>query len=298
MRPAFVAILLLAATGSAQAQVTEEFTIEGPITSVDATAPSITIMGIVIPVPVGMMLATPTNPAVPLAVLTTPLPGRATGFIGGTAIAEGTTLGGVVTLTDLSSDVTENVIVGEATVNDAGVLKVNGLTVQPSMDPRLPSQATNELGLAILPDTIALSSPVAVDGYLGDDGSLHYHGLQADTAQLANPGIHEVGIGRPRCREEGGRLEIRGGVHDPLPATGTPPAPSGSVELFALPADGTTLPLTRTPLQVQPVGDLPGMASYRFRERDAQLADCKGRIRAVYTPTGGTPVETTVSMSR
>lgn len=294
-------ILLLAAVGSAQAQVPEEFTIEGPITAVNPAAPSITIMGIVIPVPAGMMLATPTNPAVPLAALTAPLPGRATGFIGGTAIAEGTTLGGIVALTDLSSDVVENVVVGEATAIEAaipGALKVNGLLVRPSTDSRLPSRATNELGLAILADTIALGSAVAVDGYLGDDGSLYYHSLQADTAQLANPGIHEVGIGLPRCREEGGRLEIRGGVHDPLPPTGTPPFPTGTVELFALAADGTSQPLTRAPLQVQPEGDLPGLASYRFRDRDAQLADCRGWIRAVYTPAGGASVETTVLMSR
>lgn len=298
MRPAFVIMLLLAATGTARAQVPEEFTVEGSITTVNPAAPSITIMGIAIPVPAGMMLATPTNPAVPLAALAAPLPGRATGFIGGTAIAEGTTLGGVVTLTDLSSDVVENVVVGEATANDGGGLKVNGLLVRPSTDPRLPSNATNELGLAILPNTIALNSAVAVDGYFGDDGSLYYHSLQADTAQLANPSKFEVGIGQPRCREEGGRLEIRGGVHDPLPATGTPPFPTGTVELFAVEADDSSELLTRTPLQVQPEGDIPGMASYRFRDRDARLADCKGWIRAVYTPTGGAPVETKVLMSR
>lgn len=272
--------------GTAQAQVVEDVTIEGPISDVDATAGTITIMGIAVRLPSGIV-ATPTNPSVPLASLLAPLPGRAEGFKGGTAIAVGTSTGGQVEAIEVTSDVMENVVVGEATDPDGNpaTLHVDGLPVQPSTDPRLPADPpTNELGFAIDPATIRAGSLVSAEGYFSDeDGILRYHTLQADEAALVNAAVHEVSITRAQCRNDGDEVEVRGGVHVPIPATGTPSGPTGTVRIL-LADTGDQL---GTPVQVDPTADQPGFADYRLRVRDPTLAGCAHAVRASYAPGTG-----------
>lgn len=271
---------------TARAQLVEDVTIEGPISGVDPAAGTITIMGIVVRLPSGT-IATPTNPSVPLDRLLDPLPGRAEGFKGGTAIAVGTSTAGQVEATEVTSDVMENVVVGEATDpdSDPATLHLNGLPVQPSTDPRLPAAPpTNELGFAIDPATIQPGTLVSAEGYVStEDGILRYHTLQADAANLVNAGVHEVSITRAQCRDEGDEVEIRGGVHVPIPATGTPPSPTGTVQVILVDS-GEPL---GAPIPVDPAADQPGFADYRLRVREQGLAGCEQAVRASYNPGTG-----------
>lgn len=280
--------LLVALLGSpvpvlapALAQVLEDVEIEGPISAV--TADTITIMGITVQVP-GGKAATPTNPEVALPALLDPLPGRPQGFLGGTAIVEGSSLNGQITAATVFSDVNEHVLVGEATATDAdpATLHVNGLEVRALTDPRIPAgPPLNELGFIIDRATIPPGTLVSADGYFSEaDGALLYHTVVAE-GELVNPGINEVSITRAQCEEGGAELEVRGGVHAPFPAgSGTPAPVTGRVQIQL--ASGT--PVTGGFIVVEPDGDLPGFARYRFKNGNVALAKCPDVIKAVFMP--------------
>lgn len=283
-----VSIAVLAGAFPAAGQVIEDVTIEGPITSTP-TANTIEIMGIVVTVPSGTV-STPTNPSVALTSLGDPLPGRPAGFIGGTAIVEGTSTAGQVEAIAVTSDIMENVAVGEATDPDGDptTIHVNGLAVEASTDPRMPAGTpTNELGFAIDPATIQAGSLVSVEGYFStEDGILRYHTLQADAATLVNAGTHEVSITRAQCRDNGDEVEVRGGVHVPIPAAGNPEAVTGTVQVTVA---GASL---GGPVAVDPAADQPGFGSYRVRVRDSAVPDCALSVQAAYMPdTGGGPFQ-------
>lgn len=273
--------LALAANG-ALAQTLEGVVAEGPISAI--TADSITVMGIVVRVPSGKA-RTPTNPDVALSDLNAALPGRPQGFRDGTAIVEGTSTAGVVEAVDVFSDVTENVLVGEATDADAdpATLHVNGLLVRASTDPRMPAgPATNEAGFAVKPETIRPATLVAVEGYYSpDDDALYYHTLEADAADLVRPDQHEVSVTRAQCDDGGDEIEVRGAVHMPIPPTGEPPVAVGRVQIVLAPS-GT--PVSGGLAPVSPDADAPGFGAYRFRERGLSLAACPGRIEARFLP--------------
>src|SRR4051812_12304785 len=121
------ALAALAAAAPARAAVPDpELVIEGPIDGVDATAKTITIMGIPIVVTSGTF-DTPTKTGIPLAEMLTPLPGRRDGFVGGPAMATGGSTAGKVTASKLFSDANENVVVGEVTSAPGTPLTVNFL---------------------------------------------------------------------------------------------------------------------------------------------------------------------------
>jgi hypothetical protein len=270
----------------AAAQVLEGIEIEGPITA-DPTANSITVMGIVVTVPSGK-LSTPTNPSVDLTDLTAALPGRSRGFVGGTAIIEGTSTGGQVTanpeLGSVFSDVSENVVVGEATDPDGNpaTLHVNDLALRALDDVRIPADPPHDgFGFEIRPETIEVGSLLSVEGYLDEQGgTLHWHDLESDNAALVRPTEHEVSILRARCRKEGEELELRGGAHLPLPPT---TVAIGRVRVTALDQTGATVagPFT---VPVTPVTEQAGFGRWRLSADDLSVAQCRATVRAQLLP--------------
>lgn len=269
----------------AVAQALEGVEIEGPITA--ATADSITVMGIVVAVPTGT-LSTPTNPAVPLTALAAPLPGRPQGFIGGTAIVEGTSTAGQVTAdpkpASVFSDVSENVVVGEATDpdNNPTTLHINGLALRESIDGRIPADPPHDgFGFEIDPGTIPTGRLLTAEGYWSEaDAALYWHDLESDDAQLVRPGQHEVSVLRARCRKEGEELEVRGGAHLPLPSTAQA---IGRVRVTVVNGGGTAVagPFT---VPVTPVVDPPGFGRWRLSADDLALQTCLAAVRAELLP--------------
>ena len=273
--------------GRATAQALDGVEIEGPITA--AGANSITVMGIVVAVPgtptePDGILSTPTNPAVPLTALAAPLPGRPLGFIGGTAIVEGTSTGGQVTATIVTSDVSENVVVGEATDpdNDPATLHINGLALRRSTDDRIPADPPHDdFGFEIIPGTIPPGTLLTAEGYWSEvDAALYWHDLQSDNALLVRPGQHEVSVLRARCRKAGEELEIRGAAHLPLPSAATA---IGRVRVTVLGGSGEEVagPFT---VPVTPVVDPAGFGRWRLSADDLELPTCIGTVRAQLLP--------------
>lgn len=214
---------------------------QGPRTSVG----EITVLGIKVKVLQGALIHTPTNAnlgltgtppvtdtAAGLTKLTTgPLPGRGNqpGFVGGTAIVVGESIGGQVYATDVFSDLFEHVVVGEATapvVVGPNLTRstVNGMTIRRSTDDRMPAgPPINGFGLRVEADAIRQGTLVAAEGYfVPSQNTLWYHTLEADGAPLVDEANTQVSILRANCRIRGGgrdEIEVRGGVTRPANAT-------------------------------------------------------------------------------
>jgi hypothetical protein len=287
------ALALLAAAAPAMAQVADpELVIEGKINEI--TANTITVMGIKINVPTGLA-STPTKKKVPLGSLNDPLPGRPAGFVGGTAIVVGGSVNGVVTASDVFSDVNENVIVGEATADfTAGAtgLTVNFKEADPiPADTAIPAAPPmNIFGFVIDPKTIDKGSLVSIEGYeAADGGKIYYHGLEADTGTPVNSASNEVGITRAQCRDRAGagkdELEIRGAVHlaGMVALTTTN---RGTVTLTYKASPTSTGSLTATPI-LDPAN--PRYAEYRASSSNRTLDSCPVQLTASWK--GDTDVE-------
>lgn len=266
-----------------------EAAIEGPITAIDVVNNTITVMDIVVSVPPGTPISTPTSSGLSLANLAAapPFPGRSVdGFLGGTAIINGESLGGVMTASDVFSDLFENVVVGEATDTDGdpNTLHLLGMLLEPSTDPRMPAGTpTNGFGFEIVPSTIAAGSLTAAEGYFGDDQVLRWHTLESDGGDLVNAGLTEVSITRAQCRDRGNsiELEVRGGVHDPA---------SGPVLIQRQrpnPVNGFANVAT-----VQAVADAeaPGFGAYRLTRTVNNVANCPALLKAVFLTKEATAV--------
>lgn len=279
-----IVLAALAAASSATAQVPPpELVIEGPIDAIGAN--SITVMGIEINVPSGRA-DTPTVVGVPLNSLNDPLPGRSQGFVGGTAIVTGGSTGGVVTATEVFSDVNENVVVGEVTSNDP--LTVDHLPVVRSTSPVIPGSAPmNVFGFQIDEKTVAVGSLISIEGYLGfENGTkqLYYHTLEADTGDPVNRSSNEVSVTRTQCRDRADaskdELEVQGWVHRAgLPnLIGTLPAIT--ITHPALTTGRTPTKTTGT-ATIVPVVDpaSPQYAQYRYRSSNRNLDGCPLRIK-------------------
>src|SRR5262247_2408815 len=115
--------------------------VEGPISAVvdhrDGSG-AITVMGVVIQIPAGTPITTPTA-SLTMAQLadTTAFPGRSQpGFIGGIAIVNGSSTDGVITAGDLFVAPAQHFLVGQITASQP--LRVNGVRVQILNDARMP----------------------------------------------------------------------------------------------------------------------------------------------------------------
>ena len=222
------------------------------------------------------------------------MPGRTSnGFISGTAIVIGESLGGVVYASDVFSDLFEHVIVGESTlpivVNDqVSRATINNVIIRRITDPRMPgAPATNGLGLRIDVDAIDAGTLVAAEGYYSpSQNTLWYHHLEADSALLADTVNTQVGILRADCRIRGGgrdEVQVRGGVAIPGNASvqirlpdPTPRNPDRFTSIgivTAVPVAGTNPP--------------QGQFDADFRNLTIPSGVCPTRVRAVVLE--GTP---------
>ena len=299
------AVALMAAPEAAKAQAAAPviFEIEGPITDFDANAGTIEVMGVTINVPAGMMVQTPTS-EFPLSELGAPMPGKRNGFVGGTGIVLGESLEGVVTATEVFTDLSENVVIGESTgFNDVERLTINGLPVRPIKNSRMrAAPVTDAFGFRINVSTVPAGTFVAAEGYLVQNRNgkvLYYHHLEAEAGELVNAGVPEVSINRAQCRDRGvgtarDELEVRGAVHLPTTvATGTAGGNIGLQIRFGASwqSVGTLVPVTAD-------GVDPRFGEYRFNEGAFNFDGCPDEVRAEWINSGAkrakSPVEARV----
>jgi hypothetical protein len=317
---ATVALVALSAPASAQL-APGDVELEGPITAIDLsqvpppTDPTtryivgtITVMGIQVTVWSDTLIHTPTktsfdetDPLTLASFATGRLPGRSQqGFLGGTAIVVGDSIGGQVHATDLFSDLAENVVVGEATElvtpPNGGVARatINGMQIRRSTDSRMPAApAINSFGLRVNERAITPGSLVSAEGYYSSNQDiLFYHTLEADGAPLLNKERTQVGILRADCRIRGGgrdEIEVRGGVVWPATATvqiripepRTPTAGNPNPERWV------TVGLVTATAQAAPVAGDPPQGLFRadFRNLTISTGVCPSRVRAVILAT-------------
>ena len=269
---------------------------QGPRTSVG----ELNVLGVNVKVLQGALIHTPTNNGGTLTLAdfaeSAPrLPGRSSGgFIGGTAIVVGESIGGQVYVNDVFSDLFEHVVVGEATnpvTTPTGVTRstVNGMTIRRSTDPRMPAgPAINGFGLRIDANAIDPGTLVAAEGYfVPNQSTLYYHTLEADGAPLANPSTTQVGILRADCRIRGGgrdEIEVRGGVVNPANATVQiripDPTPANPNRFTTIGVVTATPDNTVTPPQ--------GLFRADFRNLTIASGVCPTLVRAVVTGATGT----------
>lgn len=255
---------------------------------------------------------------------------RRPGLLGGTVIVTGVfdTATNTILASEVFSDVAENVILGVVTESNctsaqcdaAGdYIRGNGPTGPvfiPNKDPRLTALPITDAGLfkldltkGPLVGTAAAPTTFGGEGYFSDDkifpvGSatpaeqaLVYWAFELGENRpdlLATPGVPEISSLRIRCTE-GSRIEVRGFVHAPVNADGTPAGGAG------MPVNGgqgrirvtmTVNGVTQTFLDedgAPPTADLPATYGvYRLRQ---DVTDC-GTSANVYwdRPNGvGTP---------
>lgn len=248
------------------------------------------VMGALVAVPQGAPIHSPTNSSLSWTQFTTvPFPGRSQpGFKDGTAIVTGDSQGGIIYADDVFSDISEHVVVGEATgsvtVDDGSTrASVNNIPLIPLDDVRMKAGAPiNGFGFEVNPAQITTGSLVSVEGYFAG-GKLNYHSFEADGASLIFPDTAEVSILRAQCRFRGGNrneLEVRGGTKNPA---------GGQVTIeYSNPASATGW--TAVTPNVTPVVDTtvtPAQGLYRYTASNitfpANFRVCPAQVRAKFT---------------
>jgi len=247
-----VSFLTLALTGivfmglnTSTAQAFPGF-LEGPITDVDVAGRTMTVNGVTADVPLGTPIASPTNSNLTLGDISKgtfdeatgewsgALPGRPTGFEGGTCLCttEVDELTGAVTITDVMAEPAENVLIATVTAHnctttdcsaEGDVLEVGGTPVARNTDDRLLSPSAtnggfdiNLMGSDLDPANNPTKVPAAVEGYMGEDGAIYFYVLEIEGGNLMNP-LAEISVTRARCRNKngGGQWRVEGNVRNP-----------------------------------------------------------------------------------
>lgn len=281
---AFVALIAMAPIGAFGQTVPIEAAIEGPITDITVNpdgSGTITVMSVLVEVPSGTPITTPTAEGLSLQDLATgPLPGRsAEGFRGGTAIIDGTSLNGVFTASAVFSDLFENVVLGAITDPDGDpeTIHLQGMRLLPSSDPRMPAgPALNGFGFEIDVTSIPPGELTAAEGYYSeDDEVLYWHTLESDGGELLRPDVAEVSILRVQCRDRGAgnrdELAVSGAVHTPA---------SGPVRIQRrTPANGWANVAT---VNAVVDAEFPQFGSYRLNRTNLNLPGCPTLVRAQF----------------
>lgn len=285
---AAVIAMVAAIAPLARAQAPGE--VEGVIANIGALqldgSFTLTVMGTTVLVPATAVISTPTvaNLSRDQFLSQAKFPGRAElGFLGGTAIAIGTTgTDGVITAETVFAEPGENVALGIITQNDAAGLKVNGMPVKfLTTETRIPfGKPTNDLGFEInLADAIA-GTPVAIEGYYSTLESTFYAFLFEATGIPAKDQTVQISALRALGRPAKGELEIRGGLSGmPGPVT---------IAFF-----NATTNVSLGQLNVAPDPALPGTAVFRFRPRNIPQAQFPTSVRAEVL---NTPAKVTVTV--
>ncbi len=208
--------------------------LEGPISAISANpdgSGSITVLGVVVDIPAGTSITTPTATlSMNQAVNTTPLPGRTQpGFIGGTAIIAGTSVASVNTADSLFMEPAENILGADVTSTPPDAIAIAGVPMVPISDVRLlAGPVTNDFGFEVDPATVPSGVDAVAEGYFSNDGSgaFQYFALTASGGDILNPGVTEVSVIRAQCRAGATpadpiELRVLGGVHDPAGGTVT-----------------------------------------------------------------------------
>src|SRR5437879_3767274 len=164
--------------------------VEGPIDAVNDHRDgggTITVMGIVIQIPEGTPITTPTA-SLSMAQLadSAAFPGRSQpGFIGGVAIVNGSSTDGVITATDVFVAPAQNSLAGQVTGNQP--LKVNGVRVQILNDARMPGGVLRNIyeGFPVGAASVPIGGAATVEGYVGITGTLHASRVVGDVGKTA-----------------------------------------------------------------------------------------------------------------
>ena len=230
--------------------------LEGPISALTANpdgSGSITVMGVVVDIPAGTPITSPTAAlTINQAADLTPLPGRTQpGFLGGTAIINGDSVAGVNTAADLFMEPSENILGADVTSVPPAAIEIGGVALAELTDTRIPADPVmNDFGFEVDPATVPTGVDAVGEGYLSNDGSgvFQYFVLAVADGTLINAGQTEVSITRALCRAGAApgdpiELRVQGAVHDP--AIG-----SVSIKDFA----GTTFGTVATVADIAPFG--------------------------------------------
>ena len=235
-------ILLVTSAAPAWAQVVPGF-LEGALTDVNVADRTARINGVLMNIPVGTPMSTPTvdlnalaatQGVEPLTLLEgPPLPGRSTpGFIAGTCLCATTVdpLTGLVTATGMVIEPAENVLLSTVTTHNCvtpscdpdddplNELRVGGTLMDPNSDPRMISDPITNRGFKLnLMLGNLVGAAASAEGYMGNTGNLHLYLLEVSGGVLVNVGVTEVSILRARCRQRGdmGDWTVLGATHDP-----------------------------------------------------------------------------------
>ena len=206
--------------------------LEGPISALSANpdgSGSITVMGVVVDIPAGIPITSPTAAlTINQAADPTPLPGRTQpGFLGGTAIIEGDSVGAANTATTVFMEPSENILGADITSLPPAAIAIGGVALSELTDSRIPADPVmNDFGFEVDPATVPTGVDAVGEGYLSNDGSgvFQYFVLAVADGTLINANQTEVSITRALCiagANPGDPIELRvlGAVHDP--ATGS-----------------------------------------------------------------------------
>lgn len=251
---------------------------EGTVSAItpDGQNVKLTVMGADVRVPAGTPVTTPVGSLTFAQLLdtVTPLPGRSVGgFLNGTAIVNGSISGGVITATDIQIEPAENVILGEVTTNNASGFSVNGVSIQLIDDARLKAKPPrNEFGFDIKLNSVAIGTPVSVEGYY--DGTL-FRAFIIDVdgpAQLTKTDP-QISITRAQSRERtpnatrGDEIELRGSVTMTHAAAGIN---TQSIEVYRV-DNGVDTQLDFAVAERD--ADNPNFASFRYRKSTSPSSD-------------------------
>lgn len=267
--PLFAAALI---AQHAEAQVVAPLPgdLEGPIDAVTlGTNGALTIqaLGMTVNVPNGTPISSPAGPLTRAQLADpTPFPGRTLGgFVGTVVIITGIVdpATGLITASDVLVDPVHNTALGVVTGNTAGQLTVNNVPVTLLTDPRLRGSVKNAFGFEIVPASIPVGSPVAVEGYFAN-GALQAFLVEVEIGgQLTTPNP-QIAILRAQTRERtpnnqrGDEVEVRGSVT----TAHAPNATTQTVRIFRV-DNGVQRLIGTTTATVDPA--FPGFASFIFR---------------------------------
>ncbi len=273
--------------------------LEGSISAVStvnaAGNVTLTVMGVRVLVRPGVPVTTPTA-TLTLAQLasTTVFPGRTqAGFVGGTAIVEGTwdNTNARIDATAVFVEPAENVLIGVVTANNPTTgLAINGVAISPlpATELRMPSLPTRTPeGIEVFPASIPVGTFIAAEGYFSA-GKFYSFSLEPDAGTPVTQ-VPQVTITRAQVKEQtpnnqrGDSVDVRGAVTT-THTTGTVNQTVRVYRVDTINGVRTETSLGTATAFVDPL--TPGVAAYSFRittptTTNAVLGTAPTRVKVV-----------------